>query len=120
MLAIVQDEQQRLVAQELEYRREGGYTGRGLDAQRACHGLVDVIWATDTGQLDEPGAVRVAGDGLRRRLQGQSGLANATDAAQRHEARSGERLDHLGELLLPPDERGRLGWEIPGKAVERT
>ena len=66
MLAVVEDEEQPAIGDELGQRLEGRLPGEGADVERGGDGILDVIVAGDGGELDESGAFRV----LRPRPRG--------------------------------------------------
>ena len=67
----------------------------------------------ESSQPDPEDACLVAPDERRRGLDRQPGLARATRAGERHEARSAlDPREHVGKLLLPPHEGARRTGQV--------
>ena len=78
------------------------------------------VGLADRLERDEEHAIRVPIGGVRGDLQGQSRLTGAAGPGQGHEPVRLEERGGLGELALPPDERGELGRQVVRPRVERA
>ena len=72
------------------------------------------------GQLAQPGAVGELQQGVRRRLDGQAGLAHSTGPGQGDQARRAQGLGQGGQVTVAPDERGQLHRQVPRERIERA
>ena len=70
------------------------------------------------GQVDEPHPVRVPLQGVRRRLEGQAGLARPPGAGEGQQAVGAQQGRHLPQLPLPPHEAGDLQGQVVGERVQ--
>ena len=82
-------------------------------------------WGTSTGSAraassDQPGPVRVVLQRVRRRLQGQAGLARPSGAGQRHQPVGPQEPAHVRQLPLPAHEAGQLQGQVVGQGVQRA
>ena len=72
------------------------------------------------GELAEPRAVGERGKHLGRDLRREAGLADATDAGERHEPRTRRSaVAEPGELFVATDERRELHRQVAAERVER-
>ena len=83
VLAVVEKQQQRLGAHEIEQAVGDGHPGFTVNPQGARDLAVDLLRIRDGGKLDEPGTIRVTIAASRGRLEHQSRLAGATGSDQR-------------------------------------
>src|SRR5450759_1026390 len=112
MLAVVDEEQQLLVAQELE--QHGQRTRRGLVAQveGGHERAADRRWIPNLAEFDQPGAVRKTACQVGRDPDRTACLAHSARPDQADQPRLAELLAQLGDLPAPADEARRLGWQI--------
>ncbi len=101
--------------------RVGRVVGTLLAAQGGEDGAPDLDWVSFRAEVDEPGAVRKAGDGARG-FQRKAGLAAPTDTRHGHEPFARKQGLQLLELDLSTDERCQGQGQVPGASsahVER-
>jgi hypothetical protein len=112
VLAVVHQQEEPAIGQEPGqhlHRLAGGLVG---DAERVRDRLRNEHLVLQRGQFDQPDAV---GEGPPQRAghpQRQPGLADATDAGQRHQARRRHQPADLGHLRAPPDEAAQLRRDV--------
>ncbi len=119
VFAIVEDEQEPLVAEEAGER--GGERALGLLAkiERGRDAFDDHRGISGRGEFDEPNAVRIVVDQVGSHLQRQARLAGATRAGEREQARAAEQALHFGQFALAADEARELQGQIIRRAFER-
>ena len=103
MFAIVEDEQRLLFSEETDDGVEGLLPGADRKAEQRCDVLRDELRVRQWRQFDQPNAVVIPIQHLRRDLQRRAGLADPARADERDEPMLiQERLD-----LAPFRSRGR-------------
>jgi hypothetical protein len=86
MLAVVEEKQEALGPQDVDERGEEGAIGLLLNAQRAGDGPGDEVGVAQGGQLDEPGAVRVAVEDVLGHAEGEARLPAPAGAGEGEQA----------------------------------
>lgn len=71
-----------------------------------------------SARVDKPRPIGIARQRLRRDLNRQSGLPDATCAGQRRHPRLPEQLRQLDQLAIAPDELGHLRWQVPRECIQ--
>ena len=79
--------------------------------------LDDPVALGDERQLDQPHAIAKIMNDLRAGFQGEASLAGAASPHQRQESRVFENALHLFQLLLAPNETGRLHRKVVGECL---
>jgi hypothetical protein len=113
VLTVVQNHQQRLVADEVgqPVRR-----GRGRDPRVAAllaepqgrdHDLGEQGRVPEAGQLDQPHPIRIATGHPTGQLHGHAGLARPTRPGHRDQPVQLDQLGQLPQLLVPTDQAGQ-------------
>ncbi len=90
MLAVVENEQQPAVADEIGERLERRLPGKGADIECGGDGILDVIVAGESGELDESGTLRVPLLDPAGELEDKPRLSRSARARERQQPRSGE------------------------------
>ena len=114
VLAVVEEQEQLLGAQVVDERVERGLPGLRLDPQGAPDLRDHEICVAERRELDQPGAVALAIEAIRRSLQREPRLAGAAHADQRHQATGRQEPRDVRQLPLAPNERGDLEREVRG------
>ena len=120
VLAVVEDDQQRVLAQVLAQALGDGLAGVLADTQHVTRGVGNQRWVANRREVDEPHTVGIAVQHVGGDLQRKPGLAEAAHAEERQQPRSIEEPLRLGELGLAPDERCRLLRQVVGRRLERA
>ena len=89
------------------------------NAQYRCHGVGHRSRISHGGQFENPDTVRELIAQARGDLQGQTGLAHPAHPGQCHQPVFMERLFHLVDLGLAPDETGRRTPQVSRACVQR-
>ena len=89
------------------------------DAEHGRHRVGHRRRVGDRGQFEKPDTVRELIGQARRDFERQAGLADPADTGQCHQPMCADRLLHLDELGLPPDEAGGLGAQVPRCRIQR-
>ena len=118
MLAVVEDQEQALGAEELDDAILDRGAGAVVDAERERDDLDHRLGVTRDRELAEPRAIRMVWHDLGRDLDRQAGLADAADTRQRHQARLLERAGDRRELVVTPHERIDLWWKVARERIE--
>ena len=122
VLAVVEDEQQRLLADGIDecLQRGPAWFLPYLERRRDARG--DELWIRERCQLDEPHARAGPVEERRSGLQGEPGLAHSARAGDRHDAGTVQQSAQLPELTLASHERRDLCRQVVGEArvLERT
>jgi len=111
VLAVIQQQQAALTAQELAQLGHGAGAGAFLQAHGSgdCQG--HVVRVAEAGQIYEPNAaVEPTGNPLGQ-LHGQACLAAATRSRQGQQAVRREDAGQIGEVLLPAYKGRQLEWQ---------
>jgi len=119
VLAVVQHEQQALGLERVGERLRQGPTGFLAHPQGRRHRLRRAGGLGEGGQLHQPHAVKVRGQHVRRRSEGQAGLAHPAGTGQRHQAVGAQQRRHRRQLPLAPDEAGQRQGQVVPRAVRR-
>ncbi len=108
--------------QQLDGRRGGQGPGQGgrRGAERSGHGRRDAVGRGQTGELDEPRAVREIGVQRGGDLHGQPGLARASGSDQRDEAAPAHRVPQVLQLDAATDEARQALPEVAVRAGRRA
>jgi len=120
VFAIVEHEQEPPVPRELEQRVEHREPRFLLDANHAGDGLRNEARIGDGRQFDQPDAVGVVVERVRRHLQRQAGLAEAAASQQRQQAHVAEQRPHFRKLALAGDKWRQLSRQVVGRRLERA
>ena len=112
VLAVVEEQQELLRAQVVDDRVDRGLPGLLLDPQGAPDLGDEELRVAERRELDQPGAVAIAVEGIRGNLQFEARLAGATDTDQCDQATPHQQAPDLGQLPLASHERGDLGSEV--------
>ena len=105
MLAVVEYEQQPLLGQHLDQGvLERQPTSRRRQSEDGRDSLGDTRGITQRGELDQPGAVSVPRQQVRRGMKSQAGPAHSAYAGDRHHPRFVQRRGDAGEVVVTPDE----------------
>src|SRR5262249_48606331 len=120
MLEVVEDQKHGLLGEPLGKRIGERLAGFLPNADRGGDGREDERRVGDRLEGNEVGAALELSGGVRRRLHGETRLADAARARQRHEAVLVHDGAQLSQLPFPPDERRRLHGEVRRAAVERV
>jgi len=113
MLAVVQQQQQRLVGGELDQpldrrRLRASRLARLLaQPQRRDHGLRQQPWVPQRGQLHQPHPVRPAAQRPPGQLDREAGLAGPAGPGDGDQPVLLQQLADLAQLDVPPDEAGQ-------------
>jgi hypothetical protein len=116
VLAVVQDQQQLLIAHGVRERLLEAPFGGLLDAQDGRNAVRDEGRIRDLGQLHQPHAVEVGVGHSLGKLDRKSGLARAADAGEGEQAGGGEKPLDLGDLPLSADHGPGHGRRATGSA----
>ena len=119
VLAVVEDDQHPPRPQRLDDAVLQRDPGTGPHAQRPGDHLEHRLGVVGRRQLTDPRAVREARDQVRRDLQRETRLPDATHPDQRHQPRRLQRLAQRRQLLAATHERRHLQRQIPGERVQR-
>ena len=119
MLAVVEDQQQLLGAQELDDVLLERETLPRAGTERGHHDLRHRVRVAGRRQLAQPCAARRPRKHLGRDLNGEAGLADTTDADDGDEPDVAERVGDRVDLLLAADERRDLRGQVAREGVER-
>ena len=119
VLAVVQDEQRRLVAELGRELVGGGDAGHLAGAEGGQRGATDGVRIGERRQLDPPHAAGLRVDGLGGDGQGEAGLADPGRTGQRHQPLACQQAAHVGDLAGPPDQRRELDRQVVAERVER-
>jgi hypothetical protein len=114
VLAGVQDQQHPLVAQMLDDRVQlGPWFGAG-QPETGRHGVRQQRGVVQPRQLHQARAVGEFPGQLGRGAQRHPGLADAARAGHGDQPGTAQQAGQLGQLVLPPDERGDLEGQRAG------
>ena len=110
VLAVIQDEQEALRAQDLDQLLENRLVRLFDHPQALGHRASHRAWLRERRQLDQQDAIgEVARFGRAvRNLQRETRFARAAWPGQRHDGRFGQVQSNLPQLLLAPDEAAEL------------
>ena len=111
VLAVVEDEEQRARREEVDHRVDEVLRRQRAHVERGGDGLRDQPRVGERGELDERGARLVRRLGASGELEREPRLPGAARPGKSEEARPPEQRLQLGQLLLPTDERARVGRE---------
>ena len=122
MLAVVQDQQQALVADEagqpVGLRWGLRLAGILAQPQGRGHDLGQEGRVAEAGQLDQPHPVGIAADQPPGQLHGNGGLARPARPDHSHQPVQLHQLGDLAKLLVPPDQAGQaFGQVVAGLAA---
>ena len=123
VLAVVQEEERVALLEQGDERRLRGLAGALPRPHRGQRGARDerrVGGGREGREVDEPHAVGDGAGATGHGLEGESGLAHAPRAGQRHQRARGEQAPDLRELPLAPDEAGELHGQVGGVGVRRA
>ena len=112
VLAVVDQQQEVLLAQEVDEALEHGAAGGVRDPDHPGDRLDDQPGVRERCQLHEPGAIGVALGLVAREVEHQPGLAGAPDADQGDHPLAFERSPDQPQLALATHERGQLRREV--------
>ena len=104
MLAIVQKDQGRAHRKGEDDGVERGLIGLLAKIERGEELLQRILTIRGPAQIDEPGAIWVACSQLSGKFDGQAGLAGSTEAGDRHDSMTLEKLGEFTEFALASDE----------------
>ena len=107
VFAVVQDDQQRAIAQLVDQRLAAAGRGARIQPERLGHGVGHQQRLADCRQVDEPHAVGVRRAGPPRGLQRQPGLPAAAGPGEGEQPGAVDQPLDVGELALAPDEAGQ-------------
>jgi len=107
VLAGVEDQQQPPVSQVVEHRVELGPRILLGQAEHAPDRGGEQFWIAQAGQLDDPHAIGVVIDGLRRGHQRDPGFAHTAGTDHGHQAGRLEQRGDPREFVLPTHEVGK-------------
>ena len=120
VLAIVEDDERSLRAQREHEILERVAIARAREAERLRNRGGNVVAARERRELDEPYAVDVPIEQIRRHLQRRSRLADAARTDEREQAMPLDERDDFGDLPIATDERTQLQRQVVRKHVERS
>jgi len=96
-------------------RDAGGHEVKGVTDDDGGH----EARLTQSGEVDEEGAVGMAFEALCGGLQCEARLADAARASQRHQAMGVQHVRQSGELNITADEARKLNGQVVRVSVER-
>ena len=117
MLAVVDEEQQRLRPQIVDDGLPQRTSGAIADPEATGDGLHDQVGIADRRQLDQPHAVRLLTDELGRGLDHQPRLSGAAGADHRDQPMRPSECLELRQLPLASDEGGQLRRKVGAAAL---
>ena len=120
VLAVVEDDEELAVANELDERLDHGAARLLHDAEHGRDRLGNQPCIGDRRKLDEPDAVGKFVEHVGRDLQRQPRLAETAHPEQREQRRFLEQLSHLGLTALAADERRHLLRQVVRRRLERA
>jgi len=120
VLAIVDEQEQLLVAKVVDDWVDRGLAGLELDLQGPCDLTGDERGVAQRGQLDDPDAIVMVIDELACGLEHQPGLAGATHADQGDEAIRAQQTLDVHDFPLPPDEGCDRERQVRGDSDDRA
>jgi hypothetical protein len=118
VLAVVQDQQQRLAPQELQQRLIRRRPSPRLQTKGGNQRVGHRLQIANPRQLDQPRPVAVLQHHPTGNLQRQTGLAHPTHAGQGDQPGLSQLLADTGQLRASPHERRHLNRQIAGKHVQ--
>ena len=119
MLAVIQHQEQLLIAQVHDERFHQGQARMLGDSEHRRQGVDDLFRIADRGKLTEPRAVRKIGQHLLGDLQGETRLAHPTNPGERDNAHVSEGVDRAAYFLLASDKGADLERQVAGKRLQR-
>ena len=114
VLAAVQDDERRPLAQMVHHRFHGGPSALFAKAERGGDHLADECGVGEAGQVHPARALK-SRRGARGHLGREPGLAAAADSRERQEADGAQQVTHRRDLHFTADERR----ELDGNAYRR-
>jgi hypothetical protein len=114
VLGVVDHEQAAPSSQSLDQPPK--LAARGGKHRVGCQQLRDVVHdlvgVGDLGQVDESHTAGIPIGQLCCHRQCQPGLADASDSGKSDESCPSQHPDDFRQLVSPPNERGRDGWQV--------
>ena len=112
MLAVIEDQQRRSGAQEVDQQLRMQAIGLGRDPEHGCHGLCQKSGVIERRQLYQPDAVGIFIQHLPAHFQRDACLANPARSGQGHQALRVDEPQDLCLFLFAPDEGGQGGGQV--------
>ncbi len=120
MLAVVEDDQQLLVAQVRDEGLLQAPRRTRAHPEHVRHRTHDRAGIAYCGQLTEPRAIPEPGQHLARDLQRESGLADPAHPGEGDNTRSLECIGDPHQLEVAAHERTRLQRQVPRERIQRA
>jgi hypothetical protein len=120
VLAVVQQEERRTLADRFGQRSQVACGSGGTDRQRRGDRAGNLAGSRQRGELSQPHAVWLDVDSIRGGVQGQAGLATAARAGQRHQTVLGQQAGHLGQRIAAADEARQLYRQVVAARLQGT
>src|SRR4051794_3818368 len=112
MLAIVENDEYRSIADEVRYCRLHRTAGLFADLECRREDVPDQRWIRKRRQIDQPDAIRKFANNSSSYLQGDARLTASTGPRDRQQPDLTQTLTNLRQIILSADEPGRLQRDV--------